>query len=52
MSQPKHHKDGKVSTHTVVLSAPTSAPDPDPDPDPVPVPAPDLAPAPVPSHES
>ena len=32
MSQPKHHREGKVSLHTGVLSAPPSAPAPAPAP--------------------
>ena len=37
MSQPKHHKEGKVSIHTGVLPAPAAAPAP------APAPAPDPA---------
>ena len=53
MSQPKHHKEGQVSFHTVVLSAPTSDPAPNPAPAtahaPDPVHAPDSSPAPTPA---
>ena len=47
MSQPKHHREGKFSLHTCVLSAPPSVPAPAPAPSPAPSPAPAPAHAPM-----